>query len=203
MTIHIAFCGAHRVGKSTTAKAFADATGIPFLEIKSSSVAQRLGINVAVPQPPAQRLKLQTELLKMFREKMSVPNNWVADRSPLDLLIYMMLEYPDAELTLQNYALSCVDLLFETVTHLIYIPPALPIVADEKSASADPSVILKADVLIRGILSRYVEDRDYDGEGRLRLRLFRLDSRTTTLAHRVAHCRTFTQQFGVAHGNKT
>lgn len=191
MELKIALCGAHRSGKSTLAKAFAEKHGIQYLDMGTSGVAKQLGLDVSKPLSAADRQRLQGVLLCHYAQLFRTSGSWIADRSVFDLLVYTLIESPSEGSWAENYA-NDVQLLAEHLTHLVYVPSSIPVVYEEGKASISPDCILKADLLIRGCISRFVEDRT---NPRMDLRFFRLNSTMNTVEQRVRQLSTMLQLF--------
>ena len=191
MELKIALCGAHRSGKSTLAKDFAEKHGIQYLDMGTSGVAKRLGIDVSGPVSDKDRRHLQSSLLHHYAQLSRTSGSWIADRSVFDLVIYSLLEYPSGVTWASQYAKDC-EHLAEYLTHLVYVPPSIPIVGDEGKASTNPDVLLKADLLIRGCISRFVEDRTNPN---MDLRFFRLNSTMNSREQRLKQLSTMLQLF--------
>ena len=62
----IGLSGAHRTGKSSLARAFAEKHGIPFVETSASQVFKDLGVDPAATHDFSTRLTVQEEILKRF-----------------------------------------------------------------------------------------------------------------------------------------
>ena len=191
MELKIALCGAHRSGKSTLAKAFAKEHGIKYLDMGTSNVARRLNIDVSKQVSPEDRKRLQTGLLSHYAQEIRTSGSWIADRSVFDLILYCFMEYPSEYDWVTAYAADC-ELLASHLTHLVYVPSVIPVTAEEGKASIAPDVLLKADLLIRGCVSRFIEDRQ---SPYLDLRFFRLNQTMNSVEQRVRQMSTMLQLF--------
>lgn len=191
MELKIALCGAHRVGKSTLAQEFAKQHKIRYLDMQTSDVTRRLGFNVAKPLNAQDRKNLQAALLHHYTELYRTPGSWVADRSVFDLILYSFMEYPELVDWVDQFAKDCCNIA-HYLTHLVYVPATIPVVYQEGKANSSPDAILKADLLIRGCISRFVEDRQ---DLSLDMRFFRLNSNMNTVEQRVQQLSTMLQLF--------
>jgi hypothetical protein len=86
--------GAHRSGKTTTAKAIADQLGIEFLEMKTSSVFEELGISPKDDLPFAKRLEVQNAILRQYEVMydLRAQQPFICDRTPFDVMVYTSSE---------------------------------------------------------------------------------------------------------------
>jgi hypothetical protein len=84
------FSGAHRVGKSTLAKAVAEKAGWAYCQTNVSGVFAELGLDVRANYDWATRMQIQNaaleSLARSYRALDAAP--FVADRTPLDVLMY-------------------------------------------------------------------------------------------------------------------
>lgn len=90
--MRIGFTGAGGTGKTTTAKIVAERLGIPFLPSVSRGVFAQFGLTESSQNDmtPAQLLELQSAIFEAFREQESQYEQYVADRTLLDHLVYCL-----------------------------------------------------------------------------------------------------------------
>lgn len=140
--MRMGLCGAHRVGKSTTASEYADATGIKFLKTSTADVLKRIGFNAKDQYSIHQRLFAQEMVLDYLIEQWASTDSFVTDRTPFDVLAYMeadvLRDFPD-ELAprLAAYKSKIYDAM-KYFDYIVLIQPGIEIVDDAKSAP--PSV---------------------------------------------------------------
>ena len=90
--------GCHNSGKTTLAKAIADAAGIPFFETKTSELLAEIGISGVGVLDMESRFLAQDHLLNRFWEiSQAHARPFISDRTPLDYIGYML-----AEVTMHN-----------------------------------------------------------------------------------------------------
>lgn len=92
----IGACGAGGTGKTTTMKALAEATGLPFIPSASRAVFARRGI-VEKDQnnmTAEQQWELQQEIFAAREELESTTTNGIADRTLFDQVAYNLLRAP-------------------------------------------------------------------------------------------------------------
>lgn len=88
-----ALSGAHRSGKTTTARAIADRMGIDFLETRVGDVFKAMGIDPKADLPFEKRLTVQHEILVTLEGQYALRTRpFIADRSPLDVVGYTMAD---------------------------------------------------------------------------------------------------------------
>jgi hypothetical protein len=137
--MNICLAGAHRVGKSTLAKAIAEHTGWTFIPSRTVEAFQRRGIDISRIDmravPPLQRLEIQEDVLDMHEHDLwaQFANNWIADRSALDMATYATLELLGNKDTPEDRALAYIERCFAVAnTHcgsVLLIQPGIPYVA--------------------------------------------------------------------------
>lgn len=149
--------GAHRVGKSTLAQAYAEAENCPFVETTTSQVFHRLGFDPSEPMTFAQRLFVQNEILKEAVSQWSEYKGFfVTDRTPIDYMMYTLADIdgetaPEYENELREYMEACfhaTNLYFST---LILVQPGIPLVHEEGKAALNPLYIEHCNSLARGL----------------------------------------------------
>lgn len=156
----ISLVGAHRTGKTTLAKAYAEKHGYRFLPTSMSSVYQDFGMSPNDPMNFDVRLTVQWALLQKMRAvySSSKTESFVADRSPVDLIAYTALNIPrnlapqqlDAY---QVYRDACLKLLHDHLDLLILVHPGIPLVEDATKATADPVYIETLHNYMAGLLA--------------------------------------------------
>lgn len=169
----IGFCGAHRTGKTTLAKAFAQRNGFEYIDACVSQVLKKAGYDPS---------KLQTLLIKDFLEAQKLvlhhitevaklcaqdpDKTYVMDRTPLDALAYFRAYFNGAffydlknvrggELFHEIYAgyvNSAYDACCRYYAAILMIQPGIPIVAEEGKALADSTFIEHINMLMIGDL---------------------------------------------------
>lgn len=95
----IGLSGAHRTGKTTVARAFAEANSCPLILSSATQVAKDMGIKVDIGMPMSERLAFQEEVLRRFTqvyEESSGGGLFIADRTPLDFAAYLLTDWHPA-----------------------------------------------------------------------------------------------------------
>jgi predicted ATPase len=92
----IGLSGAHRTGKTTVARRFAEVNECPLILSSATSVAKDMGIKVDIGMPIADRMAFQEEVLRRFEdvyETQAGNGLFIADRTPLDFAAYMLTDW--------------------------------------------------------------------------------------------------------------
>jgi predicted ATPase len=160
----IGLTGAHRTGKTTLAKAFAEERGIPFLQTSASQVFKEIGLNPAVEYPFEVRLDVQERILQAFAEQYRSMGGkmFITDRTPIDMMAYTLAEVrannltPELSKRLDKYLSSCVKLTNEIFAILVIVQPGIQVVAEEGKASLEGMYIEHIANLVMGITASEV-----------------------------------------------
>lgn len=158
----IAMSGAHRVGKTTLAKAACEKYGFTLLELNSSKVIKDIGLDVRGIESFSDRLLAQRALCVHYskefeRAKANAREGEIilVDRNPIDLLGYLSadvrgdsIQTDEQKKNYQNIFVA-VSFIIGLIDHGLYIPPNYSIINDaEKSASPCPYYITHVSLLI-------------------------------------------------------
>lgn len=158
----IGFAGAHRTGKTTLAKEFADRYDCEYLETDVSSVFEEMGLDPAVTYDFATRLRVQRAILKHLDRVYGQAEddvNTVTDRTPLDLLLYTYADVQNDNLTdedaaaLAQYTADCIECLNRRFTMVMIVQPGIPIVSAPGKASLNTAYIEHLNLLALGLMN--------------------------------------------------
>lgn len=159
------FAGAARSGKTTLAKRVAETMGIHYHDASISAIARELGVNAVDDLWLSDRIALQKYILKRYVENLArAPRPAVTDRTPLDMICYMLGEVTMHNTSAEDGAVIydyVQDCLNETARHFdtVFICRPLPVyVVDPKSPPPNPAYQWQTQFAIEGSL-RMVEDR--------------------------------------------
>lgn len=89
----IGLCGAHQTGKTSLARAYAEATGAMFIESPVTNIWTELGLD---PSNPNFGFKTRLDAQELILERLdkayasAAGVNAIADRTPIDMLGYTM-----------------------------------------------------------------------------------------------------------------
>lgn len=153
--------GVHRSGKSTLAKAFSEASGVPFVQTTASKVFQDMGLDPKVDYPMSVRLDIQQRILEAF-EKQCKPYTatlFITDRTPVDFLAYTLADcqrsnVPDElHSRIERYMDDCINLTNWLFPVLVVVQPGIQIVEEANKAPGNVPYVEHINNLIIGIVT--------------------------------------------------
>lgn len=155
----IGIMGAHRVGKSSLAKAYAEKHGIKFIETPVSSIFKELGYDPAGVFDFATRLEIQEVILDRLEALYALyaGQNVIVDRTPIDMMAYTLAEVhghavaPEEQARLARYIERCFEVVNKRFTLLLLIQPGIPIVPAPGKAPLSPAYIEHLNSLMLGL----------------------------------------------------
>lgn len=166
----IGLCGAQRVGKSTLAGAFSEATGIPALYTSASGVFEGLGLDPKADYPLAQRLDIQRRILEHIEQQYrSVESGvFIADRTPIDMMAYTLADVQrsnvpsELEGVIESYLSDCIEVSNSVFSILMVIQPGIKVVEEAGKAPGSFSYTEHINHLVMGlVVSENVESAHY------------------------------------------
>jgi predicted ATPase len=187
----IGFSGAHRVGKTTLAEAFAKKHDMTFLKTSASEVFKAAGINPAAQISIDTRIAIQESMLQIFDRHYAAAaaksniGLFVADRTPIDMAAYLLAEVQQNTTVGQeqetiNFAthyvkrcLECADRWFATI---LIVQPGIQVVEADGKARGCPLFMEHLNTLMLGLTT----------DERLKCRNYYLPRRVTSLEARLA-----------------
>lgn len=155
----IGLAGAHRTGKTTLARAYAEKHGLEFVQTSASEVFKEFGMNPATRYAFDTRLTIQEEILKRFDQQYAAvgARPAITDRTPLDMLAYTMAEatqdhVPDElQPRFKKYVQNCIDVTNKRFGVLLVVQPGIKIVAEEGKAALNDAYIEHLNSIILGL----------------------------------------------------
>lgn len=156
----IGLCGAHRTGKTTLAKAFAEKHGeYSLLQTSASQVFKDMGLDPAVDYPLSVRMDVQERILASFevQYRSFAGRKFITDRTPIDMLAYTLADVrqepmsPELTERIARYRRDCIRLTNEFFSVLVVVQPGLPVKDGEGKASLSPAYIEHIASLVLGI----------------------------------------------------
>lgn len=159
MNFGIGLCGAHRTGKSSLAKLYAKTYGINYVETTVSSIIKDMGYNPNVQYDIVTRIKIQEEVMtKTVSLWETQKSPFITDRTPIDMIGYMIANATQDELThdndgqFQNYIDRCKEVTNKYFNTVFLIPPVIPVVHTEGKANTTKTYIGHIAYVISGFV---------------------------------------------------
>lgn len=160
----IGLTGPQRVGKTTLAQAFADASGLPFLATTASGVFEMLDLDPKKEYPIEVRLMVQEVILQMFEsqyEEMTRQSPvFITDRTPIDLASYALADVTRATFegkplvakAMNDYVQRCLKSASRFFTVVVHVQPGIPLIEAEGKAPACPAYMEHLNALQTGLM---------------------------------------------------
>jgi hypothetical protein len=159
----IGLAGAHRVGKTTLAIAYASSAKIRLLTTSVSASLAKAGFNARSALTLSERLEAQTLVLEDCIQLWSAQEELaITDRTPLDLIAYTigevtmsrasnLMEDEALEKALGDYVDKCLAAADKYFAKIVVVQPGIKIVNDAKSAAASRVYISHINHIIAGL----------------------------------------------------
>ncbi len=162
----IGLMGAHRTGKSTLMRAFAEEHDMPYYETKTTEVWKRLDINPKSQLSFDERLTVQNHILdalidtydKALSEHYS-SDLILVDRTPLDALAYLMAEVgnqPVNQLAYGAYRARCNLAMHKYFGGLLLVQPGIALLDAEGKGTLSPAYIEHLNAIMIGLLTNCI-----------------------------------------------
>jgi len=163
--MNLALVGAHRTGKSTLARAFAQTHDIPFVQTGATEVFKALGLDPKAEYPIAERIAIQTSILSAFEaqwlDAMSRSTFFISDRSPIDLASYLLADVtrqtlagqPAVAEAVNYYVQRCLESANRFFATIVLVQPGIQLVEEEGKAPACPAYMEHLNALQLGLLT--------------------------------------------------
>lgn len=179
----IGFCGAHRTGKTTLARAVARHLDLPFCETSAGATFARLGRDPKAEYPFAERLDIQRAILDdMAAVYRASPEGFVADRTPIDMWAYTLAEVgrqtltPALEHAYRDYEAALIETTKAHFDVAFLVQPGILVLETAGKAPASSGYIEHLNALVRGLME----------DARLKLRTHVVPRRVLSLDARLA-----------------
>jgi predicted ATPase len=152
--------GAHRTGKTTLARRFAEVSGYKSVETNVSDVFRDYGLDPREHYPLEKRLWIQLRILERLEATYAANKNYsVFDRTPIDLAAYMLADvsrqaispYTDREIA--SYVEACLLVTNRYFSGVVVVQPGIPVVEDINKAPASASYMEHINALCLGLMS--------------------------------------------------
>ena len=153
--------GAHRVGKTTLARRYAEKNGALFLETSVSAVFDDMGIDPAGPMDFKTRMDVQEEVLerleKQYRE-VSLKTDVITDRTPLDMIAYTMADAygdnvpADQQERFAKYIDKCFEVTNKYFAVVVLVQPGLAMEPTPGKAAANVAYCEHLNMLLKACM---------------------------------------------------
>lgn len=155
----IGLCGAHRTGKTSLARAFAEKHKLEFVQTTVSQVFKDMGLDPAVTYDFKTRLDVQEAILKCSDAQYAAAGakQAITDRTPLDFLMYTLADAvqntvpEDQQARFKKYVQSCIDVTNKRFGVLLVVQPGIPVVAEEGKAAFNEAYIEHLNSIVLGL----------------------------------------------------
>lgn len=155
----IGLCGAHRTGKTTLARAYAEKHGLEFVQTSLSAIFKDMGYDPAEKFDFATRLTIQEEILRRTDRMYAAvgPKPAITDRTPVDYIAYTMGDAigdavpEDQQARFKKYVQNCIDVTNKRFGVLLVVQPGIPVVAEEGKAALNHAYIEHLNSIILGL----------------------------------------------------
>lgn len=153
--------GAHRTGKSTLAKRYAEKTGCLFLETSTSAVFAELGIDPAAKLDFKTRMDVQEKILESLEAQyrgVSLKHGVITDRSPLDAIAYIMADAAgnfvpeDQQERFAKYIDKCFEVTNKYFSVVVLVQPGLPMKATPGKAAPNMAYCEHLNMLLKACM---------------------------------------------------
>jgi len=186
----ISLTGAHRTGKTSLAKAYAEKHGITFVATTASAVFKRLGLDPAKTYDFGTRLMVQSEILKEFDVIWGQHSleQAITDRCPIDLLGYTMAEAVGTAVKkkeidrFERYVQECFDVLNKRFSVIVLVQPGIPIVKEKGKAALNKAYIEHLNSTMFGLM---MDERTRVAHYYIRRNMTDMDDRLSALENAV------------------
>lgn len=151
----IAFCGAHRTGKTELVKQLSELLGLTPLYTNTSSVFKNSGIEASKHYNFYSRLEIQHKILNNILELQESNDLFITDRTSLDVLAYTYSDINNSTGAEYNFMLKifqklCLDVL--SFDYLFLVQPGIPILKAEGKASLNEYYIEHLNLVFLGLI---------------------------------------------------
>lgn len=157
--MRIGFCGAHRTGKTTLARAVSRVYGLTLLTSSASAVAAKHDFDMAHHNRLDTGIPMQVEQLDTMIEAFRAnPRGYVCDRTPLDAAAYLLADAtasagtPIARETAVRYVEKAMRLTAANFDLVILVPPAITFEPMDGKPPMNEAYQEHHHLLVRGML---------------------------------------------------
>lgn len=151
--------GAHRTGKTSLARLYAEKHGISFLETSVSAIWRELGYDPAALYDFETRMTIQERILERVDAKFAEfsGREFITDRTPLDMAAYLLGDavgdrVPEScQERVKKYVADCFEATNRRFGVVILIQPGIPLVREDGKAAMNEAYIEHLNSLMLGL----------------------------------------------------
>lgn len=155
----VGLSGAHRVGKTTLAKACEKDLGLVYIDTDVGAVFKNWRLSPKTNYQFEARMALQWHILNHVAEKYEAAGDrpFITDRTPIDLLAYTLFEVDrdnvkgELETDLQAYEKACFDVLNHFFNVVVIVQPGIALTDADTSAQSNVSFMNTINTLASGL----------------------------------------------------
>lgn len=178
----IGLCGAQGSGKTTLAKAYSEAKGVPYIDAKVGDFLRGIGVDLLRDDIPIiERMKAQFMVAEHIASIIHAPGlsktGFITDRTPIDVMAHthdIAAPYYKNDEVMELYAQTrkvCTETTFENFNLCLILRPGVPLTKEDykrqQRGSLNPFYVNHMDMLMssfivsfsklphRGVLSRF------------------------------------------------
>lgn len=156
----IGLCGAHRTGKTTLARKYAEEADLAFVETSGTAVFKKLGFDPKLDYDFKTRLYIQRHILESMNSHYCAQTGlFITDRTPIDALAYTIADVQRTNVTdgellkeFDKYQSECFEILNRHFAVLMVIQPGIPMVETEGKAPINMPYIEHLNFLTLGLV---------------------------------------------------
>jgi hypothetical protein len=169
--------GAHRVGKSTLAKAAAEKMGIQFCETRCSEVFNQEFDGVRYKPsdgaiPFHHRILIQAAMLEHLSKRYAAMTGpFIADRTPVDVIAYLFCEVGGSTIPralreeytnrMNDIAVRAIGICENQLAGVVHLQPGIDLVEGADKAVACPVYIRHLNMLVAALVNGWVGSHFY------------------------------------------
>ena len=155
----IGLTGTSSTGKTTLARAVANATGIPFIQSQVRAAYATFGISSEIEATHSQKMEVQNLILKIAElDYANAGGLFISDRTPIDFAAHVIAQAMATNLTddeteeVMDYVNRCYKMTNLYFSSLILIQPAIAVVA-EAERTTNAAYLSHINLIITGLVA--------------------------------------------------
>ncbi|HGL3854511.1 TPA: AAA family ATPase [Klebsiella aerogenes] len=166
----IGLCGAQGTGKTTLAKAYSEASGVPYIDAKVGEFLSDIGVDLSRSDMPiVERMKAQLMVARHIASITEAPGlhrtGFITDRTPIDVMAYshdIAVPHHRNDEVLELYAkihMVCLDAAAENFNLCLMLRPGVKLSSKDhcrnQRASLQPFYVNHIDMLMTSMIMSF------------------------------------------------